>query len=86
MPGATPGTGSGMSSTLPSAGNGYASTAQVRSVQQALQGKGMDPGPADGIAGLKTQQAVREFQKAQNLPQTGQLDAQTLQKLGVPAQ
>ena len=83
---ATPGTNSGMSSPLPPAGAGYASTAQVRSAQQALQGKGMDPGPIDGVAGPKTEQAVREFQKAQNLSQTGRLDAQTLQKLGVSAQ
>ena len=56
----------------------------MRSVQQALQSKGMDPGPADGIAGPRTQAAVRAYQKDQNLPQTGNLDAQTLGKLGVP--
>ena len=33
--------------------------------------------------GPKTEQAVRDFQKKENLPQTGRIDAQTLQKLGV---
>jgi carboxyl-terminal processing protease len=71
---------------MPSAGNGKASTEQVKSVQQALQGKGMDPGTIDGVMGPKTQAALRDFQKEQKLPQTGRLDAQTLEKLGVPRQ
>ena len=33
--------------------------------------------------GPKTEQAVRDFQKRENLPQTGRIDPQTLQKLGV---
>jgi peptidoglycan hydrolase-like protein with peptidoglycan-binding domain len=80
----TPGTasGSGMTS-LPSAGSGRLSTDQVRSAQQALQGTGLNPGPIDGVVGPQTQQAVRDYQKKQNLPQTGQFDAATLQKLGV---
>jgi peptidoglycan hydrolase-like protein with peptidoglycan-binding domain len=73
-------------SALPPVGGGFASDAQVRRVQQALQAKGMNPGPADGVAGPRTQQAVREFQKEQSLPQTGRLDAQTLQRLGVSPQ
>src|SRR5262245_57075802 len=85
-PGATtPGTTSGVSS-LPVPASGFASPDQVRSVQQALQGKGMDPGPVDGVAGVRTQQAVREFQRQQNLPETGRLDPQTLQRLAVPSQ
>ena len=77
---ATPGSGT---VSLPPAGNGQISTEQVRSVQQALQGKGMDPGATDGVMGPRTQEAVRNFQKAQNLPQTGRVDAQTLEKLGI---
>ena len=85
MPGATAGTpGSGMSS-MPSATPGRGTQEQVRSVQQALQGKGMDPGPIDGVVGPKTEQAVRDFQRKENLPQTGRMDAPTLQKLGVSA-
>jgi Putative peptidoglycan binding domain len=85
---ATPGTtmpttsGTGTSS-LPPTGDGQISAGQMRSVQQALQGKGMDPGAIDGVMGPKTQEAVRNFQKAQNLPQTGRVDAQTLEKLGI---
>ena len=68
---------------MPSATPGHGAQEQVRSVQQALQGKGMHPGPVDGVMGPKTEQAVRDFQKKENLPQTGRIDAQTLQKLGV---
>jgi hypothetical protein len=32
----------------------------------------------------RTQSALRAYQKEQNLPQTGQLDDQTRQKLGIP--
>ena len=91
MPGSAPsGTGqmgSGSASTDPGKSTvttGQASSDQVRSVQQALQAKGMDPGPVDGIVGPRTQEALRAYQKDQNLPQTGNLDAQTLGKLGVP--
>jgi putative peptidoglycan binding protein len=78
----TPGTPPTGSSPLPSVGTAV-TTQQVRSAQQALQGSGVDPGPIDGVMGPRTQQAVRDYQKKQNLPQTGQLDAATLQKLGV---
>jgi murein L,D-transpeptidase YcbB/YkuD len=56
---------------------------QVKSAQKALQDKGKDPGPIDGIMGPKTMAALRAFQKDQNLPQTGRLDDQTRDKLGV---
>jgi peptidoglycan hydrolase-like protein with peptidoglycan-binding domain len=67
---------------LPSTGTST-TTGQIRSAQQALQGSGVNPGPIDGIMGPRTQQAVRDYQKRENLPQTGQLDEATLQKLGV---
>jgi hypothetical protein len=63
--------------------NGHATSDQVKMLQQSLQAKGMDPGPIDGFMGPKTQAALRAYQKDQNLPQTGQSDAQTLEKLGV---
>src|SRR5690606_18004523 len=40
---------------------------------------------ADGVWGPKTAAAVREFQRAKGLKQTGQADAATLEALGVPA-
>jgi peptidoglycan hydrolase-like protein with peptidoglycan-binding domain len=75
--------GSGSASSKPMATNGQADAGQVKSLQKALQEKGMDPGPIDGIMGPRTQQALRDYQKGQSLPETGRLDAQTREKLGV---
>ena len=55
----------------------------VRKMQQTLQGKGHYRGEVDGVFGLRTRASILAFQKAQNLPVTGQLDAQTAAKLGV---
>lgn len=66
-----------------SAKSGGAKSDQVKSVQQALQDKGHDPGPIDGVMGPKTMAALRAFQKDQKLPETGRLDDQTRGKLGV---
>jgi peptidoglycan hydrolase-like protein with peptidoglycan-binding domain len=60
-----------------------ASASQVREAQQALREKGYDPGPVDGIAGMKTRQAIRSFQKEAELAVTGTLTDQTMDKLGV---
>jgi peptidoglycan hydrolase-like protein with peptidoglycan-binding domain len=62
---------------------GQADAEQVRSIQKALQEKGMDPGPIDGVMGPRTEAALRAYQKDQKLPETGQLDSQTREKLGV---
>jgi peptidoglycan hydrolase-like protein with peptidoglycan-binding domain len=56
---------------------------QIRQVQEALKAKGHDPGPVDGTMGAETQEALRAFQKAEDLPVTGQLDSETISKLGV---
>jgi peptidoglycan hydrolase-like protein with peptidoglycan-binding domain len=55
----------------------------VRKMQQTLQDKGHYRGEVDGVFGLRTQASIRGFQKAENLPVTGQIDAQTAGKLGV---
>jgi len=55
----------------------------VRSAQQSLNDKGYDVGPVDGQLGPSTRNAVSRFQQAQGLPQTGELDSQTLSALGV---
>ena len=73
----------GVRNILDPVGRDRHATDQIRSAQQALQGTGMNPGPIDGVLGPRTQQAVRDYQKQQNLPQTGQLDTATLQKLGI---
>jgi putative peptidoglycan binding protein len=62
---------------------GKASASQVRQVQEALKAQGHDPGPIDGVMGPQTQDALRAYQRSQNLTETGRLDAQTSQKLGV---
>jgi peptidoglycan hydrolase-like protein with peptidoglycan-binding domain len=54
----------------------------VKSAQQALRARGLNPG-SDGKMDEKTQQALRDFQKANNLPTTGVLDQKTAEKLGV---
>ena len=44
----------------------------------------MDPGPIDGVMGPKTTAALKAFQKDQKLTESGRLDDQTRDKLGVP--
>ena len=55
----------------------------VKKMQQTLQGKGHYRGEVDGVFGLRTRASIRGFQKAENLPVTGELDVQTAGKLGV---
>ncbi len=57
--------------------------AVVRSVQRALNDRGYGAGPVDGQWGPGTQDAVRRFQQASGLPQTGELGHSTLVALGV---
>jgi hypothetical protein len=58
----------------------------VQGMQQTLQDEGHYHGKIDGVFGLRTRASIREFQKAENLPVTGQLDGQTARKLGVRAE
>jgi len=55
----------------------------VRSAQQALNDRGYNAGPPDGVWGPTTEGAVRQFQQAQRLQPTGTLDKETLSALGV---
>lgn len=57
---------------------------KVRIIQQALQSKGIDPGPIDGIYGPRTREAVRMFQDRYGMNPTGEVDNQTLFALGKP--
>lgn len=54
---------------------------QIQQAQRQLKEAGFDPGPLDGIIGESTRAALREFQQARGLPQTGQLDEATRQQL-----
>jgi len=55
----------------------------VRSVQQSLNDRGFAAGPVDGQWGPTTESAVRDFQQANGLAQTGNLDPRTINALGV---
>jgi peptidoglycan hydrolase-like protein with peptidoglycan-binding domain len=54
----------------------------ILKVQQALQRKGFDPGPIDGVFGPMTREAVRGYQDRYGMPATGELNNQTLYALG----
>lgn len=53
----------------------------VQEAQFMLTKLGYNPGPADGAAGKKTRQAVRDFQKKQKLTVTGDINDQLLRDL-----
>jgi peptidoglycan hydrolase-like protein with peptidoglycan-binding domain len=55
---------------------------KVRRAQQALQTKGFDPGPIDGIIGPRTEDAIRSFQDRYGIKASAKLDNQTLYALG----
>ena len=59
------------------------SSDDIKRAQEALKAKGRDPGAMSGRMHAKTQEALREFQKENNLPATGVLDRKTADKLGV---
>lgn len=52
-------------------------------IQQALRQEGFYQGTADGIWGPRTASALMEFQQRQQLGADGQLNSNTLDKLGV---
>lgn len=58
-------------------------SALIYQTQKRLKDLGYDPGPIDGMWGGKTQRAVKEFQKGNDLSVTGQLDEETKIKLGL---
>jgi len=53
----------------------------VRLVQATLAKLGFDAGPADGVIGNKTRNAISAFQKRIGVPQNGKIDAQLVQVL-----
>lgn len=55
----------------------------IQKVQTSLRNKGFYQGPADGVLGPRTRAGIRRYQKSENLPVTGRLDAETAGKLGV---
>jgi peptidoglycan hydrolase-like protein with peptidoglycan-binding domain len=69
-------------STANPSGQLYASPSQVRMVQEKLTEQGRKPG-VDGIWGEKTAAEVRDYQKANALAPTGQLDTSLLSALEI---
>jgi len=58
------------------------SSSTVRGVQKALAAKGYTVGPIDGVMGLQTQTALKQFQTDNSLP-IGNLNLETLKALGI---
>ena len=52
-------------------------------VQAALMRLGYYTGDIDGSLGPQTRVAIKAYQKAQGLSQTGRMDIQTLSRLGI---
>jgi len=50
---------------------------KIKDIQVALRNAGFDPGPIDGKMGKRTRQAIREFQKANNLVVDGKVGKKT---------
>jgi len=55
----------------------------VREAQCALRDLGYHPGPIDGTVGPQTRSALVKYQIAEKLQVTGQLDAETMERLDV---
>ena len=57
--------------------------AQVEAVQRRLTELGYEPGPADGLMGPRTRDAIRALQRDRGLPRSGRIDAATMEALGL---
>lgn len=54
---------------------------QIREMQRILNNQGYQVGQEDGVIGEKTREALRNFQRTQNLAQTGEPNRETLRAL-----
>jgi hypothetical protein len=54
----------------------------IARLQQRLNDLGYDAGPADGVAGVRTRNAIRVYQEQQGLPIDGQPSPDLLTRLG----
>lgn len=54
---------------------------EIVGIQERLNNLSLAPGAIDGIVGSKTEEAIRRFQKAHGLEETGVIDAALRQKL-----
>lgn len=67
-------------STIESQGR---SNAHVECIQQALKNARFDPGPVDGVFGVRTAAAVRAFQSSEGLAGNGVVVPRTARALGI---
>jgi peptidoglycan hydrolase-like protein with peptidoglycan-binding domain len=56
---------------------------EITKMQEILRDKGHYRGKVDGVFGLRTRASIRAYQKAENLPVTGQVDRRTADGLGL---
>lgn len=63
------------------ADNRSLSREQVETLQKALAALGYDPGPADGVPGTRTRNAIRAYQSAVGLPADGHPSVPLLERL-----
>ena len=54
-------------------------------VQTELARRGYYYGPIDGVLGAGSREAIRSFQRAENLPVTGLIDPSLLKALKLPS-
>jgi peptidoglycan hydrolase-like protein with peptidoglycan-binding domain len=57
------------------------SQSDIQQAQQQLKSQGLYRGAVDGILGPQTEQALSQFQQQNGLPQTADLDQQTMSRL-----
>lgn len=62
-------------------GGQQSSQQEIQQAQQQLKSQGLYRGSVDGVMGPETQTALMAFQRQHSLPQTAQLDQQTLDAL-----
>jgi peptidoglycan hydrolase-like protein with peptidoglycan-binding domain len=58
-------------------------SAQIHQIQQSLNDKGFGVGVVDGEWGPRTEDALKKFQGSNNMPSSGQLNANTVTALGL---
>ncbi len=64
-----------------SASSGPQASAEIAKAQRLLRDLGYQPGPADGLMGPRTREAISDFQRTAGLTVTGAVDAQLLNTL-----
>lgn len=83
---ASPGAINNMNSNGINGGATAGATTTAESIRQAQTALNRSPNSAlivDGIMGTQTREAIRRYQTENNLPSSGQLDAATMQSLGI---